>query len=135
MTIIFDTNTLLSAAIFPNSVSAKAFQKGLFIGEIIYSPEILVEIREVFSRPKFDKYVSASDRTRFLKDFIAAAIPINAQLFDIPICRDPKDEKFLELAVAANADFIITGDKDLTVLHPFGKTSIIGSGQFLNLAI
>jgi uncharacterized protein len=135
MTIIFDTNTLLSAAIFPNSVSSKAFQKGLLIGDIVYSPEILVEIREVFSRPKFDKYVSGNDRARFLKDFIAAAIPINAPHFDLPICRDPKDEMFLELAVAANADYIITGDKDLSVLHPFGNTSIIGSGQFLDLAI
>lgn len=133
MKIIFDTNTLLSAVIFPNSISAKAFQKGLLVADLVYSTEILFELREVFNRPKFDRYVSNADRNRFLKDFIAAAIPVNAPHFTTPVCRDPKDEMFLELAVAANADYIITGDKDLTVLNPFGNTLIIGSSQFLGL--
>jgi uncharacterized protein len=135
MKIIFDTNTLLSAAFSPNSVAAKAFQKGLILGDIIYSPEILVELREVLNRPKFDRYVSVADRNRFLKDFIAAAIPLTAPHFTIPVCRDPKDEMFLELAVASNADYLITGDKDLSVLNPFGNTLIIGARQFLEMPI
>jgi len=46
-------------------------------------------------------------------------------------CCDPKDDKFLELAVAANASCLITGDKDLLALHPFRKISILNATDFI----
>ena len=49
----------------------------------------------------------------------------------IDICRDPKDNKFLELAVSGKADFIITGDQDLLVLNPFRNIEIITINEFL----
>lgn len=51
----------------------------------------------------------------------------------IRICRDPKDNKYLELAVSSDANFIISGDKDLLVLHPFRKISILTPDQFLTV--
>lgn len=54
-----------------------------------------------------------------------------AQMAEQPIrkriraCRDPKDDKFLELAVSGNADVIVTGDKDLLALHPFRGIAIL----------
>ena len=48
-------------------------------------------------------------------------------------CRDPKDNKFLELAVAGNADCIVTGDKDLLVLNPYCGTKIISPANFFIL--
>lgn len=50
----------------------------------------------------------------------------------INVCRDPKDNKFLELAVASNASCIITGDKDLLILHPFRNIPILNAFDFLN---
>jgi predicted nucleic acid-binding protein len=50
----------------------------------------------------------------------------------IRICRDPKDDKYLELALACNASAIITGDKDLLVLHPYENISILTPVDFLN---
>ena len=47
-------------------------------------------------------------------------------------CRDPKDNKFLELAVSANASCIITGDKDLLILNPFRGIDILNAADFLN---
>ena len=52
---------------------------------------------------------------------------------EIHVCRDPKDDKYLELAVSGDADFIISGDKDLLDLHPFRETSILTPEQFLTL--
>jgi uncharacterized protein len=49
----------------------------------------------------------------------------------IDLCRDPKDNKFLELAVSGNADFIITGDEDLLVLNTFRNIEIISVNDFL----
>ncbi len=49
----------------------------------------------------------------------------------ITICRDPKDDKFLELAISGKADFIITGDQDLLILNPFRDIEIITANEFL----
>ena len=61
---------------------------------------------------------------------------MNATLFTpglfITDCCDPKDNKFLELAVAANASCLITGDNDLLVLHPFRNIPILNATDFLN---
>jgi uncharacterized protein len=135
MKIIFDTNVLLSAVFSPNSVTGKAFDKGFLMGNVICSSDTLSELIEVFSRPKFDKYISAEKRKYFVEDFIAAAIPIITERFETAICRDPKDEKFLELAVASNADYIVSGDKDLLVLNPFRHTLILTPREFLDLPI
>lgn len=50
----------------------------------------------------------------------------------INACRDEKDNKFLELAINGNADFIITGDNDLLVLNPFENIAIIKPDVFIN---
>lgn len=49
-------------------------------------------------------------------------------------CRDPKDNKFLEIAISGNADCIVSGDKDLMVLHPYRGISILTPMQFLEQA-
>jgi putative PIN family toxin of toxin-antitoxin system len=88
------------------------------------SEETLRELAETLSRPKFDPYVSQADRQRFFELFarVAEWVPVTTT---IRRCRDPKDDKFLELAVDGTADWIITGDKDLLELSPFQSTSIL----------
>ena len=46
-------------------------------------------------------------------------------------CRDPKDDKILELSLSGKADLIISGDKDLLVLNPFRSIEILSVEQFL----
>ena len=50
----------------------------------------------------------------------------------IHACRDPRDDKFLEVAVHGEADYLVTGDGDLLALHPFGKVAIVTPGRFLD---
>ena len=49
----------------------------------------------------------------------------------VSLCRDPKDNQFLELCLAASADYLVTGDKDLLVLKKFQQTQIFSPKQFL----
>lgn len=51
----------------------------------------------------------------------------------IDICRDSKDNKFLEVATTSSAELLITGDRDLLILKKFGKTQIISPIQFLKI--
>jgi uncharacterized protein len=81
-------------------------------------------------RPKFDKYISQEKRLNFLGNLQQKAKLVKIKE-TINACRDAKDNKFLELAVSGNGDFIITGDQDLLVLNPFRKIEIITVNEFL----
>ncbi len=48
-------------------------------------------------------------------------------------CRDPKDNKYLELAVSGRADYLITGDQDLLILNPWRNLKIITAPEFFSL--
>ena len=132
--IVLDTNTLLSAAISDESISFKAYQKARTNFLITLSINTWREINDVIYRPKFNKYLSDFDRFVFLTALNDKAIFIEPTE-TITDCRDPKDNKFLELAIAANAPFIITGDDDLLVLNPYRHITILKSGDFLTLEL
>jgi len=128
---VFDVNTFVSAFIVGSDKNAKAFDKALELGRVVYTHGMWLELTEVFLRAKFDKYLSFNFREKLL-------LSIEEQLLEWPdptevisACRDPKDNKYLELAVSCKASAIVTGDKDLLVLNPFRNIPIINSGDFL----
>jgi putative PIN family toxin of toxin-antitoxin system len=127
---VFDTNSLISANLSPDSVNRKAFDKARQIGMAVYSNATFAEFAEVLARPKFDKYISIKKRRQAVTAFKKRGylIPVSITL---KICRDPKDNKFLELAIEAGAVCIITGDTDLLVLHPFKNIQILSAADFL----
>ena len=130
---VLDTNVLVSALLFANSAPRKAFELASSTGKILISQETIDELNDVLSRPKFERYISQPKRERFLLAFVQKSVLIEIQE-SIEECRDPKDNKFLELAVSGKATAIISGDKDLLVLHPFRDISIITVSQFLDSA-
>ena len=132
--IVLDTNTLLSAALFPNSIVNKAYKKARNNFQIVLSSKIWAEATEVFKRPKFDKYVGLEYRLIFLEALRRKALFIEPTE-TITDCRDPKDDKYLELGVACNAQFIVTGDINLLVLNPYRGITILKSGDFLALEL
>jgi len=127
---IVDTNILISASLSLNSTSRLAYEKARQIGLLIYSNETLAEFQETFNRAKFDKYISKERRLHDIKSFTNVAQRIDVKV-NIRACRDPKDNKFLELAIEADAACIITGDADLLVLNPFEKIPILTAPVFL----
>ncbi len=131
---VFDTNTLVSALFDENSKPGLALKKARETGKLIVSPEIIAEYLEVFSRPKFDKYISPEIRLLFIDNIISEA-ELKRPTEEINICRDPKDNKFLELALSSNTRCIVSGDKDLLVLHPFKNIPIISAADFLESKI
>lgn len=131
MRVILDTNLLISAVLIKNSPPDKALRKAQNSCTILCSKSIFSEYAEKLLLPKFDKYVSLSKRMNMLDDVEGEALFIEPDI-KISGCRDPKDNKFLELAVAGNADCIVTGDKDLLELHPFRNIRIITPKEFLS---
>ena len=130
--VILDTNVLFSRLLLPDSKTARVTRRFVDLARPIVSEETLRELAETLSRLKFDPYVSRPDRQEFFELFarVAEWVPVTTT---IRRCRDPKDDKFLELAVDGNADWIITGDKDLLELSPFQSTSILTPSAALAL--
>jgi putative PIN family toxin of toxin-antitoxin system len=127
---VFDTNTLVSALLFEQSVPAQAFFAALDRGEILLSLATFTELSEVLGRSKFDRYVTQDEREEFLQKLLdeGTVIEVGEAIRE---CRDPKDDKFLELAVSGAASCLVTGDKDLLVLNPFRGIPILTPSQFL----
>lgn len=129
---VFDTNVIISSLLFEGSKPDLAMRYALKHGDILFSLELIEEIDEVLSRPKFAKYITDEEREEFLDGFIDRGILI--EVVDIiQECRDPKDDKILELAMSGKADLIVSGDKDLLVLNPFRAISIQSVEQFLQI--
>jgi len=128
---VFDTNVIVSALLFKKSVVREALDKARTTGTILLSLEVIEELHNVLSRPAFDRYIEEEDRLKFLALLIKEAnlVEITERIKE---CRDPKDDKFLELAVNGNANFIVSGDKDLQVLHPFRNIPILSPREFLD---
>lgn len=127
---VFDTNTIVSAVLFEQSKPGQAFFAALRRGEVVVSLVLLAEIQEVLGRKKFDRYLLPEERERFL-----ARLVLEATLVDVTVhiqeCRDPKDDKVLELALSSHATCVISGDQDLLELNPFRQIPILTPAEFL----
>lgn len=128
--LVIDTNLWISRLLMPRGFAATAVDCGLAWGIPLMSDETLDELTEVLARPKFDRYASREDRQHFLRLLggIVRVIPITQR---IVACRDPKDDKFLDVALNGQATLIITGDQDLLELHPFHGIDILKPAAFM----
>jgi putative PIN family toxin of toxin-antitoxin system len=127
---VFDANTVVSAALSPDGTARRALLYARSSGQIALSDAVLEEIIQVLGRPKFSRILSQSRVTDTLELLTAAAVwvePAN-QVTD---CRDAKDNRYLELATAAGAQTIVSGDKDLLVLNPWRGISVQTPATFL----
>ncbi|MEI6407993.1 MAG: putative toxin-antitoxin system toxin component, PIN family [Bacteroidota bacterium] len=129
---IFDNNVLISAFLFKGSTPRRAFDLALSLGTIIHSEETLNELWEVLVRPKFDRFLSIEDRVKLLHAFEQISEHCSVSTV-VTLCRDPKDDKFLSLALSASAESITSGDKDLLVLSDVFSVPIYTPAQFIEV--
>lgn len=132
--LVIDTNLWISRLLIPGGTAAKAVDHGLSWGIPLMSEETLTELSDVLSWAKFDRYVSREDRQHFLRLLggITRVISITRR---VAACRDPKDDKFLDVALNGEAHMILTGDLDLLELHPFHGIKILNPADFLSRPI
>jgi len=134
MRFVLDTNVIVSSILFAGSKPRQVFNKAVTRGVILLSQPVIDELVEVLNRPKFDRYLIEEERKNTLETLVKEA-EIVAITQTITACRDPKDDKYLELAVNGNAGFIISGDNDLLILNPFQGILILNPEDFLQLNI
>ncbi|HEY6339761.1 MAG TPA: putative toxin-antitoxin system toxin component, PIN family [Candidatus Sulfotelmatobacter sp.] len=130
MRCVVDTNVFVSAAVFSPSVPRRAVSKALRGDLLLFSEYSMDELKEVLLRPKFDRYISLADRKVFIQQLTDMAEFVSIIQF-VRECRDPKDDKFLEVALNGRADMIITGDADLLAMHPWRGIAILTPSSYL----
>ena len=130
--LVLDSNIVVSALIAKQGYSAKVFEK-LILGEIenFTSKEIIEELEQVFKQKKIIKRTTQEARTFVLAQFIGNSI-IVVEKEKIEICEDKADNKFIEVAVEAKAQFLISGDNHLLKIKTYKHTQIITAKELLS---
>lgn len=133
MRIIVDTNVFVSAAMCGgSSTPSQTVFSVIRKHQLLVSEATKIELFRSLTKPKLTRFISQS-----FVEWLSKAIDTMETVTTKEIvvsCRDPDDDKFLELAINGHADLIISGDNDLLVLHPFRGIPILTPAQFLALA-
>ena len=127
---VFDTNTLVSALLMPQSTPRRALDYAADHGKILISLPLLRELSRVLTYPKFAPYITPAERTQFLA-LLTLKGTLTTITVQLAVVRDPKDNFVLELAVSGGASVIISGDADLLTLGSYDSIPIHTPAQFL----
>jgi putative PIN family toxin of toxin-antitoxin system len=131
--IVFDASALVSAALKADSASERALLRAEEVDVFALSAAVNAEIAEVLGRPKFAQAIPLLRRQRFLAILRNTAVWFEPAV-RVADCRDAKDNKYLELALAAGAETIVSGDYDLLALHPWRGVRILQPADYLTLS-
>jgi uncharacterized protein len=130
MRVVVDTNILVSFAIRPSEDFARLFDYLAGHGVTLASEDTIAELFAVLNREKFRKYIPLNSAIDYVEWYagIAESVIVTEH---VTACRDPKDDKFLSLAVAGKADCIIAGDSDLLDMIAYNGIPIYSAVNFL----
>lgn len=128
--IVFDASAVVSAALREDGVPERALLRAEETDILALSAEVDAEIATVLERPRFAAAVPAARRARVLEVLRGGALWFSPSE-RVADCRDAKDNKYLELALAAGAWAIVSGDADLLVLHPWRGVRILRPAEYL----
>lgn len=130
--IVFDTSSLIPACLNPDREPASIFRRAMLEHEVFASPETLNELVAVLARDKFNAWRPIEHRLSWMRLFRDAVTLIETDTL-VSECRDPKENKFLELAIAAKADVLVASDIHLLEMHPFQEVQILQLTDFKKL--
>lgn len=130
--VVVDTNVLVSAILAPRSVPRRWVGWCIANAKIIFTDETEAEFLEVISRSKFDRFASSQSRSTAALVIIEASARVQSDAM-VRACRDTRDDKFLDAALAGNVKLLVTGDKDLLVLNPFESIAIVTPAEAIGL--
>lgn len=128
--IVLDASTLVSATFNAHAVPALAVQRALRGDRIAISEPVMTELLDVLHRPGVARFLRPELRADLLGQLLALGRPFKP-VRRVTDCRDPKDDKYLELALASGANTIVSSDRDLLVLHPWRGVRILQPAAYL----
>ena len=129
MKVVLDTNVLISAIMFGGK-SRDILEMGISGKiKIAISQDILKKLAEVLIGKKFRTPIEFVQQTIHELSEIAELVIVTGKINVVK--NDPDDNRILECAVSAKADYIVSGDSDLVILKNFKKIKILSPSDFL----
>jgi putative PIN family toxin of toxin-antitoxin system len=128
--LVIDTNIFISAALSSKGAPAKLVLEALANHRLVFSQPTFDELRTRLFRPKFDRYISLELRESLLHDLNASAHWVDIGESAV-YCRDREDDKFIETALKAQAQYLVSGDNDLLEAATVPALQIISAQQAL----
>jgi putative PIN family toxin of toxin-antitoxin system len=128
MRLVVDTNVFVSAALKESSWPAFVVRWLSANGGLLKTPQTEQEVFAVLKRPRIAEIVLPEFAQNLRPIFDAAELVSITER--VCVCRDPKDDKFLELAANGRADVIVSGDADLLALEAFRGIPILTPALF-----
>jgi putative PIN family toxin of toxin-antitoxin system len=132
--VVLDTNVVLSALIFSDGRLA-ALREAWNLGRCrpLASQATISDLIRALAYPKFQ--LSRDEQRELLRDYLPSCTTVRMpdKPVKVPACRDPRDRPFLELALVAKADYLVTGDKDILALTDGFARPIVTAERFLAL--
>jgi len=127
--VVLDTNVLISYSLTPAGIAGQVSEYFIEQGELVFSGETFAELETRLWHPKFDRYVTLEQRKSILHDLdtIAHWVEITGKP---RYSRDRDDDKFIETAIAGQAEVLISGDSDLLDLDVVEGVPILSPRQF-----
>jgi putative PIN family toxin of toxin-antitoxin system len=129
MRVVFDTNVLVSALVFPDG-RADAAVRGILEGkdDLVLSTDILREVLSVLAR-KFGRDKEELSRVAVILSEMAEVV---APTIRLKVFRDDPDNRILECALAGKATAIVTGDKAMLALREHAGVRLISLSAYLS---
>ncbi len=128
--IVLDASTLVGAAIRRGSVPDRAMRHAFATDRVAVSIDVVAELIDVLHRPRLARFVDP-----VFRDDVLSLVDTEGVVFTpterVTDCRDPKDNLYLELALASGAGMIVSSDADLLVLHPWRGVRILRPAEYL----
>lgn len=129
--VVIDTNVFISGLLSSTSTPTKVVDRAIEQDQLLASSATLRELMTKLLSPKFDRYVSRERRNALLER-LAPHVELVEIVQRIQASRDPKDDKFLEVAINGGAQVLVSGDNDLLTLHPFRGIAIATPAEYLS---
>ncbi len=128
--IVLDASVLVSAAFRPGSVPDQAVRHAVLTDQIAVSELVMAELLDVLYRSRIARFIDPGQRAELL-DLLNTLGIVVVPTTPVADCRDPKDDKYLELALASGAGVLVSSDNDLLVLHPWRGVRILRPAEYL----
>lgn len=129
--IVFDVSSLVGAAIRRDGIPERALRRALEADTLAPSRAVADELLDVFHRPRLARYLDPVLGADVLGSVLSCAVWFDPAVRVLD-CRDAKDNKYLELALAAGAGTLVSSDDDLLVLHPWHGVRVLRPAEYLS---
>jgi putative PIN family toxin of toxin-antitoxin system len=133
MNVVLDANIFVSAHIWGGNPDAVLDRIAEELDTLFISEDIVGELKNVFGKPKFALSKERIDGIIADIEQYGRKIAVSAKRRAIGVCRDPKDDKYIECALVAKADYIISGDIHLLELKEYCGVKIVTAREYLEI--